>query len=126
MVLTDTPFLPDGILRAAFVRMTTVAKQIQHATGGRWQGGQEILGQPVDEHMHIPVGGFEQASKAPRRDRGGRPPGHLFQGVSPGVHRLHEDQPAKNEAMAATPHGGQAAKHHRHKTRQVGEGHHHA
>ena len=63
---------------------------------------------------------------APRRDGGGRPPGHLFQSVSAGVHRLYEDQPAKNEAMATTPHGGQAAQHARHKTREVGEGHHHA
>jgi hypothetical protein len=28
--------------------------------------------------------------------------------------------------MATTPHGGHTAKHHRHKTREVGEGHHHA
>src|SRR6266853_389291 len=126
MMLTDTPFLPDGVLRAAFLRMTPVAKQIQH-TVGRWrQGSQEILGQPVHEEMYVPGGGFEPASKAPRRDRGGRPPGHLFQGMAPGVHRLSEDQPAKNEAMATTPYGGQAAQHPRHKTREVGEGHHHA
>ena len=27
--------------------------------------------------------------------------------------------------MATTPHGGHTAQHHRHKTREVGEGHHH-
>ena len=34
MMLTYMPFLHDGILRAAFVHMTAVAKQIQHTMRG--------------------------------------------------------------------------------------------
>ena len=72
-----------------------------------------------------PIGRFEQAPKAPRGDGGGRPLGHLFQGFSPRVHGLHEDQPAEDEAMTTTPHGGHATKYQRRETREVGEDHHH-
>jgi hypothetical protein len=73
--------------------------------------------------MHVPIGGFEQAAKAPRGDGRWRPPGHFCQGVSPRVHGLHEHQPAEQGAMATAPHRGHAAKHQGHKPRQVGEGH---
>jgi hypothetical protein len=76
--------------------------------------------------MHVPIGGFEQAAKAPGGDGGWRPSRHLFQGFSSRMHRLHEDQPAEQEAMAPAPHRGHAAKDQSHKTREVGEGHHHA
>jgi hypothetical protein len=59
MILADTPFLDYGIFRAAFVGMAPVAKQIQYAIGRRWQGGQDILSQPADDEMYVPVGGFE-------------------------------------------------------------------
>ena len=36
--------------------------------------------------MHVPVGGFEQAAKAPGGDGRWSPPGHLFQSVAPRVH----------------------------------------
>jgi hypothetical protein len=106
--------------------VAAIAKQIQAAIGRRRQSGQEILPQPTDEQMHVPIGRFEQTSKAPGGDGGWRPLGHLFQRFSPRVHGLHKDQPAEEEAMATAPHGGHAAKHHGHKTREVGEGHHHA
>jgi hypothetical protein len=41
------------------------------------------------------------------------------------VHGLHDDQPAEDEAMTTTPHGGHATKHHRPHTRKGGEGPHH-
>ena len=66
--------------------------------------------------LYCPV--FEQTPKAPRGDAGGRPPGHLFQGMSPRVHGLHEDEPAEDEAMASAPHRGHAAKHQGYKTRE--------
>ena len=47
MMLADTPLLPHRILGAAFVGVTAVAKEIQHAIGGWRQGGQEILRQPT-------------------------------------------------------------------------------
>jgi hypothetical protein len=118
-------FLRHRVLGAAFVGVIAIAKQIQHPISRWWQGGQEGLRPPVDEQMHVPVGGFEQAAKAPRGDGRWSPPGHLFQGVSPRVHGLHEDQPTEDKAMATTPHGGHATKHQSHKTREVGEGHQH-
>ena len=66
-------------------------------------------------------------SRRPKRHTvmaAGRPLGRLFQRFSPRVHGLHEDQPTEDEAMAPTLHGGHAAKHHSHKIREVGEGHH--
>ena len=57
--------------------------------------------------------------------RGGRPPGHLFQGLAPGRDGLHEDEPAEDETMATAPHRGHAAKDHGHKARQIGEGDQH-
>ena len=53
---------------------------------------------------------------------GWRPPRHFFQGFSPRVHGLHEDQPAEHKAMATAPHGGHTAKHDSDKARQIGEG----
>src|SRR5262249_33867036 len=110
MMLTDTPFLRHRILGAAFVGVTAVAKQRQDAVGWRRQGDQEILRQPADEQMYIPIGGFEHAAKAPGGDRGGCPPGHLCQRFAPRVHGLHEDEPAEDETMAPAPHGGHATK----------------
>src|SRR5437899_8443250 len=125
MMLAYTPFLAHRILGATFVGVTAVAKQIQHAIRGRRQGGQEILRQPVDEEMHVPIDGFEQASKAPRGDGGRGPSGHRFQGFSSRVHGLHEDEPAEYETMATAPHRGHAAKYHGHKAREIGEGDEH-
>jgi hypothetical protein len=123
-LLTETPCRPDRRLRAAWVRMPAVAQQRPHAMGRRRQGAQASLGHPADAQMPVPRGGFQQAPKAPRRARGGRPPGPLGPGVSPGGPRLPQDQPAAKEAMATTPHGGQAAQHPGHTTREGGEGHH--
>jgi hypothetical protein len=126
MMFAGTSFLCHRVLRAAFVGMTAIAKQIQDAIGRRGQGGQQVLRQPMDEQMHVPIGGFEQAAEAPGGDGRWRPPGHLFQGMSPRVHGLHKHQPAADEAMPTAPHGGHAAKDQGHKARQIGEGHQHA
>ena len=80
MMLAYTPFLHHRILGAAFVGVTAVAKQREDAIGGRRQGDQEILREPADEQMHVPIGRFQPASKAPGGESGGRPLGHLFQG----------------------------------------------
>jgi hypothetical protein len=98
---------------------------IQHAIGGWRQGDQEILRQPAHEEMHVPISGFEQASKALGGDGSRRPPGHLFQRFSSRVHGLYEDEPAEDETMAPAPHGRHATKHDSHKAREVSEGHHH-
>ncbi len=124
-MLADTPFLDHGILRAAFVGVAAIAKEVQDAVRRCWQGGQEILRQPVHEEMYVPIGGFEQASKAPGGEGGGCPPGHLFQGLAPGRDGLHEDEPAEDETMTTAPHRGHAAKDHGHKARQIGEGDQH-
>jgi hypothetical protein len=75
--------------------------------------------------MHVPIGRLEQASEAPSGDGGWCPPGYLFQGFSPRVEGLHEDQPAEEEAMATAPHAGHASKQHGDKAGQIGEGEHH-
>src|SRR2546426_8201316 len=74
MMLAYTPFLHHRILGAAFVGVTAVAKQIEDAIGGRRQGDQEILREPADEQMHVPISRFQQASKAPGGDSGGGAP----------------------------------------------------
>ena len=124
-MLAYTPFLAHRILGATFVSVTPVAKQIQHAIGGWRQRGHEILRQPTHEEMHVPIGGFKQAPKAPRRDGSWRPPGQLFQGFAPGRDRLHKEEPAEYETMATAPYRGHAAKDHGDKTRQIGEGDQH-
>ena len=53
MMLADAPFLRHGIFGAAFVSVTAITKEIQHAIGGWRQGGQEILRQPAHEEMHV-------------------------------------------------------------------------
>src|SRR5439155_19112761 len=125
MMLADAPFLRHRILGAAFVSVAAITKQIQDTVRWCGQGGQEILRQPAHEEMHIPIGGFEQAAKAPSGDGGWRPPGELFQGLAPGRDGLHEDEPAEDETMAPTPHRGHATKDHGHKARQIGEGDQH-
>src|SRR5439155_16860927 len=119
-------FLRDRILGASFVGVAPIAKEIQDTVRWCGQGDQEILRQPAHDQMDVPIPCFEQTPKAPGCDAGGGPSGHLFQGVSPRVHRLHEDEPAEDEAMATAPHGGHTAKHQSHETREVGEGHYHA
>ncbi len=126
MMLTDTPFLRHRMLGPTFVGVAAIAKQLEDAIGRRRQGGQEILPQPTDEQMHVPRGRCEQTAKAPRGEGGWRPLGHLFPRFSPRGHGWHKEQPAEEEAMATAPHGGHTAKHHGHKTREVGEGHHQA
>src|SRR2546427_10285385 len=126
MMLAYSSFLHHRVLGAAFVGVAAIAKEIQDAVRWCWQGGYEILRQPAHEEMHVPIGGFEHASKAPGGDGGGRPPGHLFQGLAPGGDGLHEDEPAAYETMATAPHRGHAAKDHGHKARQRGESDHHA
>src|SRR3989442_10895466 len=125
MMLADAPFLHHRILGAAFVGVAAIAKEIQDAVRRCWQGGHEILRQPAHEEMHIPVGGFEQAPKAPGGEGGWRPPGHLFQGLAPGKDRLHEDEPAEYETMATAPYCGHAAKDYGHKAGEIGEGDQH-
>ena len=125
MMLADPSLLRHGILGAAFVDVAAIAKQIQGAVRRCWQGGHEILRQPTHEEMHVPIGGFEQAAKAPRGDGCWGPPGHLLQGVWPRVHGLHEHQPAEDEAMTTTPYSRHATKYQGHKPREVGEGQHH-
>jgi hypothetical protein len=46
--------------------------------------------------------------------------------LPPGGPRLHANGPAEAEVMPTAPHGGQATKHHRYKTRDGGDGHHQA
>jgi len=125
MMLADAPFLRHRILGAALVGVAAVAKQREDAIGWRRQGDQEILSEPTDEQMHVPIGRFAQASKAPGGDAGGRPPGHLCQGFAPRVHRLHEDEPAEDATMAPAPPRGHAAQYRDHKARQRGEGDQH-
>ena len=125
MILAGPSFLCHRVLGAAFVGVAAIAKEIQNAIGRWGQGGQQVLRQPVDEQMHVPIDGFEQTAKAPRGDARWRPPGHLFQGMSPRVHGLHEHQPAEDEAMPTAPHRGHAAKDQGHKPREVGKGHQH-
>ena len=125
MMLAYTSFLHHRILGASFVGMAAIAKEIQDAVRRCWQGGHEILRQPAHEEMHVPIGGFEQASKAPGGDGGWRPPGHLFQGLAAGRDGLHEDKPAEYETMAPAPHRRHAAKYQGYKARQIGEGDQH-
>jgi hypothetical protein len=75
--------------------------------------------------LDCPIGGFKQAPKAPRRDGGWRPRGHLFQRLAPGRDGLHKDEPAEYETMATAPYRGHAAKDHGDKARQIGEGDQH-
>jgi site-specific DNA recombinase len=126
VMLADAAFLCHRIFRAAFVGVAAVAKEIQDAVRRCGQGGHKILRQPAHGQMDVPVGSFEQTPKAPRSDSGGCPPRHLFQGVAPRVHGLHEHQPAEDEAMPTAPYGGHAAKYQGHKRREVGKGHQHA
>ena len=125
MMLADAPLLRHRILGAAFVGVAAIAKEIQDAVRRGGQGGHEILRQPAHEEMHVPIGSFQQAPKAPGGDGGGRPPGHLFQGLASGRDGLHEDEPAEDETMATAPHRGHAAKDQGHKARQIGEGDEH-
>jgi len=121
MMLTETPFLHYRILRPTFVGVAAIAKKIQDAVRRCWQSGYKILRQPAHDQMDVPIGGFEQTPKAPRGDRGRGPPGHLFQGLAPWVHGLHEDEPTEDQTMTPAPHRGHAAKDQGHKARQISE-----
>src|SRR5882724_12081035 len=109
MMLAYSSFLHHRVLGAAFIGVAAIAKEREDAVRRCWQGGHEIRCQPAHKKMHIPRGGFEHASKAPRGDRGGRPSGHLFQSFAPRVHGLDEDEPAEDETMATAPHRRHAA-----------------
>jgi len=125
MMLACTPFLHHGILGAAFVGVAAIAKERQDTVRWCGQGGPESLRHPVHEEMHMPIGGFEQAAKAPGGDGGGRPPGHCCQGLAPGRDGWHKDKPAEEETMATAPHRGHAAQDQGHNARQRGEGDQH-
>ena len=125
MMLAVPPSLRHRMLGAAVVGVAAIAKEIQDTVRRCRQGGHEILRQPTHEEMHVPIGGFEQAPKAPRRDDGGRPPGHLFQGLAPWRDGLHKDEPAAYKPMATAPYRGHAAKDQGDKARQIGEGDQH-
>jgi hypothetical protein len=93
VMLADATLLRHRILGPTFVGVAAIAKEIHDAVRRCWQGGQEILRQPAHEEMHVPIHSFEQAAEAPGGDGGGRPPGHLCQGLAPGRDGLHEDEP---------------------------------
>ena len=73
----------------------------------------------------MPIGGFEQAAKAPSGNGGWRPPGEFFQGLAPGRDGVHEDEPAEHEAMVAFPYAGHALKRGSDESGQIREGDHH-
>src|SRR2546423_11146361 len=111
MMLTNPPFLRYRVRGAVFVGVAAIAKKIQDAVRRCWQGGHEILRQPAYEEMHVPIGGFEHASKAPGGDGGlASTWPSLPRSCAPGRDGLHEDEPAEDEAMAPVPHRGHAAK----------------
>ena len=125
VMLTFSAFLSHRILRPAFVGLATVANEIQNAVGWGWQGGEKILSHPSDEQVDVPIGRFEDASKAPGGDGSGRPPRHLLQGFASGIEGLHEDEPAEHEAMVAFPNAGHALKIGGDESGQIREGDHH-
>ena len=124
MMLTDTPFLRHRILGAAFVGVTAVAKQIQDAIGWRRQGDQEILRQPADEQMHVPIGGFEHAAKAPGGDRGGCHQAISSNVLRPGCTACMKMSQQKMSRWRPRHTVGMPRKDQGHEARQIGEGHH--
>ena len=125
MMLADTSFLRHRMLGAACVSVAAITKERQDTARWCWQGRHQILCQPAHEEMYIPIGGFEQAAKAPSGNGGWRPPGEFFQGLAPGRDGLHEDEPAEDETMAPAPHRWHTTKDQGHKARQRGEGDQH-
>ena len=67
-MLAFSAFLRHRILGAAFVGLAAIANKIEKAITWRRQRGDEVVSHPADEEMDIPIAGFEQSRKVPRRD----------------------------------------------------------